>query len=451
MRCPVLHHHRHHHLRCRCRRSLALTAGQSPLTFCSPLRERRAGVRYRSLPPDDPFGERSSWEDPSDGVYAAWKDVDQEGFVAAAESDAVRAAHFGPEWSRFTAVGLRAVAAMQADPRHQSRAEGEPSAYPSAEERHAMELRQRRKLMSHNYATYEEFLAGEAVDGDDRQDGQESPTGEELDHPQRPSRAPDSERTERRSGSSLYTEAQMERAFSEVEGLDGRDRMALRHFARERLMEAEAALEGEDDVELPAFMRNDGDPSSPTAAPSPTTNACRRREVQDGSVSAEGAPKAAPEAFKASVLARLPGQHGDPEIPLVDPLNWSTEQILRFLECFECRDGGAASSLDESMRDAFHLAKVDGEMLLNVVTPPTLFRIMRRWHTRRLEAIAEAWRQCGWQRQSGSTDTEAIKAMESAAISAAVGRIAAKLDEAVGSVTPLLIQETILLCFPYAR
>lgn len=544
-------------------------------SFGAALRESRRGAKSRSLPADDPFGERSSWEDPSDGVYAAWKDVDQEGFVTAAESEEVRRAHFGPEWSRFTTVGRLSVKKMQEDPRHKTRAEGDPSAYPTAEETHERELAHKQKIMTHNYGTYEEFLAGEmgggnahgetdddffssssdpvcgdsngaaAVsrsaatdDGNRREGGGGYQSSGEYALDQQGGRVMTSPQASTASSSSsaagsttatMHAEAYMEGEFSAWEGLDGHDRMAIsRNPAREALVEAEAADGGGEgdggETELPAFMQRDPtghslpplsssggggsdgamatDGSTAAAASGAfvdpldgnteahllavsmaATNASkfstdggsssgrgggrnsgsnvgvpqeilRPRRIAPVSSSSSAAPVTA--AFAAAVLARLPGHHGDPAIPLVDPVQWNTEHVLRFLQLFEntaTEAGGDTTTLDESMLDAFRLAGVDGELLLNVVTPPRLFRVLRRWHVRRQEVVTDCWRRGNLTPSDGGGGGGAREdpVLDEVYVTAAVAKAAPKLEEAVFPVTPLIIQETILLCFPYAR
>lgn len=98
-----------------------------------------------------------------------------------------------------------------------------------------------------------------------------------------------------------------------------------------------------------------------------------------------------------------------------DPAHWGSEDVVKFLTTFA--DDGV---MDASMVDAFQMMRVDGDMLLNKVVPNSLFKIMRRWHVKRKaagnDATLEELRQC--------------------------------LPE---SISLLLVQETIYLCYPYCR
>lgn len=65
-------------------------------------------------------------------------------------------------------------------------------------------------------------------------------------------------------------------------------------------------------------------------------------------------------------------------IPSTDPSQWNTEDVIAWLEAF-----GEEGLMDEHMKDAFRMVKVDGNMLLMKVSPPDLFKVMRKWHVQR--------------------------------------------------------------------
>jgi hypothetical protein len=65
-------------------------------------------------------------------------------------------------------------------------------------------------------------------------------------------------------------------------------------------------------------------------------------------------------------------------LPKTDPSKWDTEDVIAWLEAF-----GEEGLMDEHMKEAFRMVKVDGEMLLMKVSPPDLFKVMRKWHVQR--------------------------------------------------------------------
>lgn len=477
--------------------SLAATALSWPPTSASfpgtssassALRMSRAAVKYRSLSPNDPFGEQSSWEDPSDGLYAAWKDVDQEGFVVAAGSAEVRQAHFGPEWARFTTVGRLSVKKMKENQAEAATtAEGDSAAlsrgpvYPAAEELHAAELKERRQLMEKNYMTYEAFAEQELCGG-----GEEVGWGEEEKS---------LELFSRRGAATVMGVAVMERRFSEVDGQDGKDRMAQRNTEREALELVEAA-EDTDSLPLPQFILD----GHTAAAGTVQQNGLEKDQCQRGSprvteekagydqlfhqdgrqqreleimapypregisiypVTTAPSSRSTPEGdvpswFVTETMTLLGHPHGDPRLPYADPIRWQPDDIICFLTVMEhCGKGGVAAgdtAMDESMCTTFQMASVTGETLLYVVTPPRLFRLMRRWHVRRQRAVNEAWKtfQAFHANDTGSHAQTQMELTNSSVLTV-VQQQREKLNESVDALDRLLIQETILLCFPYAR
>ncbi|CBZ30038.1 conserved hypothetical protein [Leishmania mexicana MHOM/GT/2001/U1103] len=471
------------------------TCGEGAGPRFQALRCSRAFIKSRSLSPDDPFGERSTWEDPSDGIYAAWKDIDQEAFVNATESQEVRQAHFGPEWARFSTVGRMSVKKMREEQKRQhsppsgaadseSQATGVAAAasgsstqrYPTAEELHEADLRQRYRLLERNYSSYEAFLEHEVGGGEGFAEAEEDLTSA-------------SEAGVHRGDAKeeLYSAASMESAFSSVDGLDGLDRMAQRNVEREALETLEAA-EVAERVPLPPFMfepdtrdgaaprafssvnptltinsastateigRSKTATSMSTAEPCSTTGFHSASASPSTSAAAGGIPAYA----VRQVLGALGSPHGDSRLPLTDPLHWGTEDVICFLtlmeqpplsaEAGDLPASSAFSTMDDTMCDTFRMACVTGETLLNVVTPPRLFRLMRQWHIRRQDVVRKAWRLRA--QAAGAPSTEADSRLPDDVVRMAVVQNCERLAEAVQQLDRNLIQETILLCFQYGH
>lgn len=65
-------------------------------------------------------------------------------------------------------------------------------------------------------------------------------------------------------------------------------------------------------------------------------------------------------------------------LPSTDPSKWGTEDVVAWLDTF-----AEEGVMDEEMIRTFRMARVDGDMLLNKVMPPNLFKVMRKWHLHR--------------------------------------------------------------------
>lgn len=376
------------------------------------------GVKYRGLAPDDPFGERSSWEDPSTGIYASWQHVDQDRFVDATESITVRSAHFGPEWARFATVGRLAARKMKAD-------ENAGKMVPTAEEAHERALAARRKLMEKSYPNYEAYVKAELCG--------ETSSKEES------------------AAADLHAVTAMEQSFELYDGVQGRDRMAQRHLGgnASALGDLDAAFVAADGVDLPAFMQSsEGGRSS------------SREHAVDEKSSAPLGRSDISTAFRTAVLSALPPPHGDSRLHPGDPEAWETEDILTFLTLFE---DPTESVMDSTMQDTFRMARVDGKGLLSV-TPPRLFQLLRRWHIRRQAVIRTVRVLClkEWPLSEGDaglredngipegvTLDDPEKIMSTIATSGTVEASIQRLQESVAPLNASLIQETILLCFQY--
>jgi hypothetical protein len=60
-----------------------------------------------------------------------------------------------------------------------------------------------------------------------------------------------------------------------------------------------------------------------------------------------------------------------------DPLTWSTAEVVAWLRRY------GPPTMDDDMDAAFHMVGVNGDMLLNRINPPDMFKEMRKWHKRR--------------------------------------------------------------------
>lgn len=330
-------------------------------------------LKSRSLQPDDPFGEKASWEDPEE-LITPWRDVNQGAFAAAASSDAVQNAHFGPLWSRFATVGRLAVkAAGSQDPSQES---------PSTEELHAAELARKQDALKKNYSSYEEFVAAE-MSMETTSKGDAEPATQQ------------NHKMASREGEAL------ERAVLGEGDVASSHRMLVRAAGSAPLSSSSnvvaESLEEEESPALPGFMLTT-DPSSRPLS---------RTEDDAGTTLSPS---------HSSSGARVEKEEDDSDVfPLLDPKLWTNDLVIDWLCAF------APQSMDDAMVDAFRMVRVDGDMLLNKVTPNVLFKTMRRWHLKRAAAV-----------QKGTPLTmEELK------------------EEA--KVTDQLVQETIYLCYPYCR
>ncbi|EKF31951.1 hypothetical protein MOQ_004212 [Trypanosoma cruzi marinkellei] len=364
-------------------------------------------MKHRSLAPDDPFGERSAYSDPSDGLFAAWSGVDFDAFANAASSEEVRTAHFGPEWSRFATVGRLSVKIMneQGTPGAASAVSSKDGneAMPrplTAEELHSRELQARRKALEGNYATYEQYVMKELgiEDGGNEDDDVE----EEMD-----------DATELENASE--------------------DTMRLPHFMLER---------GGRQVHADDTKAQGSTCGKPLLRP--------REGLQ------------VPEALMQMILDALGEPHGDPHLPRSDPLHWNTEGVILWVRKMEAArfalmsaaETGEASLLetplmeDPSMHEAFRMARTNGEFLLHHTVPNTMFQVMRRWYLRRQEIALTIMKE--WQDMKNTTSIT-LDDVNDATFKSALEAGRGKLDEAAAKVTPTLIQETISQCYPYCH
>lgn len=359
------------------------------------------GVKYRSLPSDDPFGERSSWEDPGDGIFAGWKDIPQEQFAAAADSDKVRHAHFGPEWARFSTVGKMSI-------QHATQNPNAPVA--SAEEVNSKNVAAKREMLEkNNFATYEEYLESH-LGGVDNTEIRSSPGEAEGGS----------------SESSTYSPFQQ-----------GED---------------EGDAQFDPPPRLPNFITNPE--TIVTPLPSSSGNAATESTFMNSS--AMGASRISlneiPKSFLQSVYARFPPSVCHDSIPLGDPLTWDTQGIIRFLTHLVPRDADGSSVMDETMISTFEMAAVSGSMLLNTVTPPRLFSLMRRWHVARQRIAIQVWTEyrkplASLEEDNNKGSTASLPSFDK--IETIIKDGIPQMENILSGLSNELVQETILLCFPY--
>lgn len=438
----------------------------------SALKLSRRCVKYRSLPSDDPFGERASWENPSDGIFAGWSDVSQEHFSAAVDSAAVRQAHFGPEWARFSTVGKMA---LQQAVSHSS------GSVPSPEQRNDKQVMTKRQMLQcQNFQTYEEWL--ENMLG-----------GEEKENTSNISRLPRStSSTDMDADSSISPSASSkEKTKEEADTLKETDPLPLPPFMQE-LHKKERSLAGDDvPKNIDELIENTGlTTSSSSSAFSSTFSSAFSHEESKKEISSDvKQPKVSisifskPKKEKSSIFLpevlqlvneHLPAHLGHPSISIEDPYHWKTFDIIQFLtsltppEYTDSVPPGRNIVMDESMISAFQMAQVNGQMLLDCVKPPTLFRTMRKWHIERkkiaqkvLMAHYDGLRQ---QNEEGnvmnvplnarlsegrSQEKTGIELPSLSLIQDSIENATSQLEGSLSSLSLTLVQETILQCFPY--
>ncbi|KAH9593170.1 hypothetical protein LSM04_007203 [Trypanosoma melophagium] len=400
----------------------------------------RRTLKHRSLSPNDPFGEEASFSDPSDGFYSAWSGVDMDAFANAASSEEIRTAHFGPEWSRFTTIGRLSVKKMQEEGHIKEnnaledmgvlqRDKGISTRLRTMEELHSRELETRRKLFERNYTSYEEYVEKELTTSnvDENNNDNNSNSNNYEDHD-----------VENSTDATIMTE---ENEYT----------MPLPRFITEEKQ----------------GMQNASNSKLPIAAASNISVPIRREISQ------------IPESLMTVILNTLGDPHGDPQLPRRDPLHWNTDDIILWLTKMEnIQLNKALSSTagseelstktgvreeasvmqDLSMQEAFRMANINGEFLLQHTVPSTMFQVMRRWYLRRQEIALTVLKQKqklpsnNIEKANNSSGTHCNDIiLESDLVSKAVENGRAKLDEAVSRITPLLIQETIAQCYLYCR
>jgi hypothetical protein len=164
----------------------------------------------------------------------------------------------------------------------------------------------------------------------------------------------------------------------------------------------------ETDVPLPRFMSQDRGPNGAEAAPAGSYTPDRIHAHEE---CAQGV------ALQFGDDALLFGD----TLPESDVMQWTTKDVIAWLK-YHDTDG----VMDESMQEAFRAARVSGQSLLNLM-PNDLFKRMRKWHRRRAALLRVG-------RMSGAEGVEA----------------ASKLRKEF-AVESNLLQETIILSFPYCR
>lgn len=273
------------------------------------------------FPDNDPFGERTGWDNDS-LIYASWSHIDIDALAIASESKEAQQSHFGDGGVKSTFV-LRKAMSMIGVRKANSPGDNcqEASHCLSEEQLRSQQDQDRVENHSKSYQTYEEYASSELAT----------------------CRAPT------------------------IEGGDEEPR----------------------EMDVPPFLRE------------------LRAKEEAGSSTVESIP---PRSSSETIVGVNDAETYN--FPSCDPLQWTTDDVVAWLEYF-AEDG----AWDESMSDAFTMIRVDGAMLLNKVMPPDLFKIMRKWHVLRSSGNLEA-------RENALTAT----------------RVRSKV-----------IQETIMLCYSYCR
>lgn len=322
-------------------------------------------------------------------MYALWRNVPEDQFAAASDSDEVRRAHFGPEWARFSTVGKMSV---------QQASQNSCQSVRSDEERHSKNVAiKREQLEKHNFSTYEEFLASQDLSSFDS----EEKSMEEVS---------------RRS--STIDEGMEESGSSE----------------------AYRSNDEEGPLPLPNFMKSASSDQLRSDSSSEASSTLSTKTSSDN----------IPKKIKESVYSCIPSHLSHASISLEDPLRWNTNDIIYFLARLTPVGEHESSVMDDTMISTFEMANVTGSMLLHRVTPPNLFRIMRQWHVARHRILLKSLKMdAAPKKASEQKNDDSIEMPSAEAIQTAVREGIPSLEAALGRLTPQVIQETILLCFPY--
>jgi hypothetical protein len=350
--------------------SLSLGTRCRAWAMCSAART----IKLRSVPAADPFIEKVALEEPDLGAGLSTivpSHIEELGKVL--DSDpSLQTSHFGPQWARWSTITRKAAAQVSSGQGKAARPDQ------SGEQINEMKLEQSRKALERNYQTYEEFFAHEIS-------GHVSPGSEACDE-------------------SLM--------LPQTEVSDVYDRHAIKS------QRSVPAVNDDSTDVLPSFMndmmtneREDLLLTETVSQESPRDNQ-PRGSVPSATHTDEDTLSQCSTDPSSNAAAAGSGSTYPPD----DPSLWGTEDVIRWL-----REFAEEGAMDESMEDAFRMVRVDGNMLLHKVSPPDLFKQMRRWHVRRQKPAAKG---------------EAVDDAECQKRSVVV--------------TPIMVQETIYLCFPYA-
>jgi hypothetical protein len=305
------------------------------------LRAARTCFHYKSVSTDDPFGERASWDDHP--TMATWKDVDFEAFADALQSPDVQRQHFGPDWSRGRSIanaavrlhGAKFLKSRGGDARTPS-TDADNEALSAAE---AAAARQARRGENDESEAGGSSGAAAAASGERRLSDELSP------------------RELAAAKVIMYSDAKMP-----SRGVDQVDYVASPPLAMEQL----AGFRAPEALAVPKSIRGAqaGAPDSGEAV-----DAIISRDDSD-----VGGEDALEDEEASSVASAAPMTRDADGIPTCDPISWTTDDVIRWAT----RYGPAEPDLD--LLEAIRMSAATGATLLNKVTPPDLFRAMRKWH-----------------------------------------------------------------------
>jgi hypothetical protein len=162
---------------------------------------------------------------------------------------------------------------------------------------------------------------------------------------------------------------------SEVTAMNASARWDERTLGRlpqtyEELAEAEDGEAEEAETAVPFSLQKDGPDRRAVAAELRAQTHVEEATLAGGKTPAESPPPAEDEGSadaKASPSSVTDG------ISPKEPLEWETRDVVEWLRRY--------GNIDDDMASAFEMIGVNGRLLLDL-QPPSLFRVMRKWHNR---------------------------------------------------------------------
>lgn len=297
-----------------------------------------AAYHYKGLADDNQFGEKS-WD-----VHPALErlaSIDVEAVDAALEREDVQRTHFGESNNRFYVTMKAAFAASHVEREKLNAAAAAQDDSLSAAEIADIKAdlqfqrnQERDRIMaSRSYASYAEFAAKELPAASEQE--------QELE-----------ERGDNRD----------ERAADDDDGDDDSSKSS-------DAAGSSATFDVDPSIGVPRSLRAD--------APRDAYDF----RVIDAAAAAAATPTPIEDRAFAAVKQITMVENADAPRDDDDPLHWSTDDVIAWLKHF------APTAMDPSMEDAFRMVRVNGDMLLNRVAVPVLFKEMRRWHVKQRKGV----------------------------------------------------------------